>query len=74
VVRKSSSIPIIAATQSRKVGFMGVVENMKEVADLIKKIGDIELNRKIVNLEGELIDADEVRSRMAERKRTRRSE
>lgn len=26
---------------------MGVIENMREVADLVKKIGDIELNRKI---------------------------
>jgi uncharacterized C2H2 Zn-finger protein len=33
---------------------MGVIENMKEVADLVKKIGDIELNRKIVSLEEEV--------------------
>jgi rubrerythrin len=33
---------------------MGVIENMKEVADLVKQIGDIELNRKIVNLEKEI--------------------
>jgi len=35
---------------------MGVVENMKDVADLIKKIGDIELNRKILTLETEVLD------------------
>ena len=35
---------------------MGIVDNMKEVADLVKKLGDIDLNRKIVNLEGEVLD------------------
>jgi len=35
---------------------MGVIENMKEVADLVKKVGDIDLNRKLVNLEGEVLD------------------
>ena len=35
---------------------MGIVENMKEVADLVKKVGDIDLNRKIVSLEGEVLD------------------
>ncbi len=35
---------------------MGLIENAKEVADLVKKIGDIELYRKIVALEGEIID------------------
>jgi hypothetical protein len=34
---------------------MGVIENMKEVADLVQKIGDIDLNRKLVNLEGEVL-------------------
>lgn len=34
---------------------MGVIENMKEVADLVQKVGDIDLNRKIVNLEGEVL-------------------
>jgi len=33
---------------------MGVIENMKEVADLVKQVGDIELNRKIVDLEKEV--------------------
>ena len=35
---------------------MSIIENAKEIADLIKKIGDIELYRKIIELEGEIID------------------
>jgi hypothetical protein len=35
---------------------MGILDEMKEVADLVKKIGDIDLYRKIVKLEGEVID------------------
>jgi hypothetical protein len=35
---------------------MGVIENAKDIADLIKKAGDIELYRKICALEGEIID------------------
>ena len=35
---------------------MGIVENIKDVADLAKKAGDIELYRKIVHLEGEVMD------------------
>jgi hypothetical protein len=35
---------------------MGAVENIKEVADLVKKFNDIELNRRIVKLEDEVID------------------
>jgi hypothetical protein len=35
---------------------VGVIENMKEVAELVRKVGDIDLNRKIVNLEGEVLD------------------
>lgn len=34
---------------------MGVVDNVKEVADLVKKLGDIELYRKIVELEEEVL-------------------
>ncbi len=37
-------------------GIMGIVENIKDAADLAKKIGDIELYRKIVHLEGEVMD------------------
>jgi hypothetical protein len=35
---------------------MGIIENIKDAADLAKKIGDIELYRKIVHLEGEVMD------------------
>lgn len=35
---------------------MGVIDELKEIGDLIKKVGDIELYRRIVNLEGEIID------------------
>lgn len=35
---------------------MGLIENAKEIADLVKKIGDVELYRKIVELEGEIIN------------------
>ena len=35
---------------------MGVIENVKEIADLVKKAGDIELWRKIVYAEGEVVE------------------
>jgi hypothetical protein len=35
---------------------MTIISNAKEIADLIKKIGDVELYRKIVELEGEIIE------------------
>jgi hypothetical protein len=35
---------------------MGAVENMKEIADFVKKFNDIELNRCILNLENEVLD------------------
>jgi hypothetical protein len=35
---------------------MGVIENAKEVAELIKQYNNIELNRKIINLEREIAD------------------
>jgi len=35
---------------------MGILDNIKEVADFAKKVGDIELYRKIVHLEGEVIE------------------
>jgi hypothetical protein len=35
---------------------MSIISNAKEIADLIKNIGDIELYRKIVELEGEIIE------------------
>lgn len=35
---------------------MGLVENIKDAADLAKKVGDIELYRKIVHLESEVME------------------
>jgi hypothetical protein len=35
---------------------MGLIENLKEAADLAKKVGDINLYRQIVELEGEVIE------------------
>jgi hypothetical protein len=35
---------------------MGIIENAKEIANLVKKAGDIELYRKIVDLEGEVVE------------------
>lgn len=35
---------------------MSIVSNAKEIADIVKKLGDIELYRKIVELEGEIIE------------------
>jgi hypothetical protein len=46
---------------------MGVIENMKELADLIKKAGDIELYRKIVESEGEVIGLTRENRRLNER-------
>ncbi len=35
---------------------MSIISNAKEIADLIKKLGDAELYRKIIELEGEIIE------------------
>lgn len=35
---------------------MSIISNAKEIADLVKKLGDIELYRKIVEIEGEIIE------------------
>jgi hypothetical protein len=35
---------------------MSIISNAKEIADLVKQLGDVELYRRIVSLEGELID------------------
>jgi hypothetical protein len=35
---------------------MGAIENIKEIADLVKKLGDIDLYRKIIELEQEIFD------------------
>ena len=46
---------------------MGVVENMKDVAELIKKLGDIELNRRILKLENEVLDLAREKRRAEEK-------
>jgi hypothetical protein len=35
---------------------MSIINNAKEIAELVKKLGDIELYRRIVELEGEIIE------------------
>lgn len=35
---------------------MSIISDAKEIADLIKKLGDVELYRKIVELEGQIIE------------------
>lgn len=35
---------------------MSIINNAKEIADLIQKLGNIELYRKIVELEGQIIE------------------
>ena len=35
---------------------MNIIENTKEIANLIKKIGNIDLSKRIVELEGQIID------------------
>ena len=46
---------------------MGVVENMKDVADLVKKYNDLDLNRRIVTLEGEVLDLTRDKRRLEEK-------
>lgn len=43
---------------------MGVLENMREVADIVKQIGDIEPNRKILNLEKEVHELSRAKMRL----------
>lgn len=35
---------------------MSIIDNAKEIASLVQKLGDIDLYRKIVELEGEIIE------------------
>jgi len=46
---------------------MGVVENMKDVADIVKKFNDIDLNRRILTLENEVLDLSREKRRAEER-------
>ena len=43
---------------------MGIIDNAKEVADLIKKVGDMELYRKIVELEGGIIELSKINMKL----------
>jgi hypothetical protein len=46
---------------------VGVIENMKDVAELVKKFGDIELNRRILTLENEVLDLSREKRRAEEK-------
>jgi hypothetical protein len=46
---------------------MSAVEHIKEVADLVKKFNDIELNRRILNLEDEVLDLARAKRRGEEK-------
>ena len=46
---------------------MGVVENVQRVADLVRKFNDIELNRRILELETEVLDLTRDKRRGDER-------
>jgi len=46
---------------------VGVVENMKDVADLVKRFNDIELNRRILTLETEVLDLSRDKRRLEEK-------
>jgi len=46
---------------------VGAVENIKEVADLVKKFNDIELNRRILTLENEVLDLSREKRRAEEK-------
>jgi hypothetical protein len=46
---------------------MGVVEQMKEVADFVKRYNDIDLNRRILSLETEVLDLSRDKRRAEER-------
>lgn len=46
---------------------MSVISNAKEIADLIKNLGDAELYRKIIELEGEIIELTRENHALSER-------
>ena len=46
---------------------MSIITNAKEIADLVKKLGDVELYRKIIELEGEIIDLTRLNRTLEER-------
>src|ERR1700680_4918358 len=46
---------------------MGVIEDVKEIGELIKKYNNLELNRKIISLEGEVHDLSRDKRRLETR-------
>lgn len=46
---------------------MGAVENVREFSEFVKKFNDIELNRRILNLEEEVLDLSRGKRRGEER-------
>src|SRR5258708_30850540 len=46
---------------------MGAVENVREFSEFVKKFNDIELNRRILNLENEVLDLSRDKRRAEEK-------
>lgn len=46
---------------------MSLIENTKEIAELVKKLGNIDLYRKIVELEGEIIELSRQKLQLEQR-------
>src|SRR3989304_597949 len=46
---------------------MSIIDNAKEIASLVQKLGDIDLYRKIVELEGEIIELTKEKRQVEER-------
>lgn len=46
---------------------MSIIDNAKEVALLVQKLGDIDLYRKIVELEGEIIELTREKRQLEEK-------
>jgi hypothetical protein len=67
----AAAIPFILASGKMRLIAgevnMGVIENMKDVADLVKQFGDIELNRRILTLENEVLDLSRDKRRADEK-------
>ena len=48
---------------------MSIISNAKEIADLVKKLGNVDLYRKIVELEGEIIELSGQNNQLVEKTR-----
>ena len=46
---------------------MSIIDNAKEIASLVQKLGDIDLYRKIVELEGEIIELTKEKRQLDEK-------